>query len=315
MSTPLRRHTLLPAVLLAALLSACGGGGSSSTAPAASTGNPVLVAGAPTLTGDTAYDSVAWINYRRGQAGVPTLVRNGFLDKAALAHSNYQYLNNVVAHEETAGKTGYTGANTQARMAAAGYTSLSLSGEVISAANSTSGFYHAEQLITAIYHRFVLLEPTFKEIGTGAVTSSSGYTYFTANLAAANGLGSGLAAGALAVYPYNGQTQVDTSFQSDAEEPDPVPNQNVVGYPISVQGNYSSATVPTMVVTSFTVAPRGGSALATRMLTSSTDSHTPGFAAAIIPLSTLSSNTVYDVSFAGSINGTPVTRNWSFTTK
>lgn len=314
MSLTLRWNTLLPAALLAALLSACGGGGggaTSTTTTAAASGDPVLVPGAPSLTGDTATDSVAWINFRRGMAGLPTLTRNTLLDKGALAHSNYQYFNNVVAHEETAGKSGYTGANTQTRIAAAGYTGLSLSGEVISAASSTSGFYHAEQLITAIYHRFVLLEPTFKEIGTGAVTSSSNYTYFTANLAAASGLGSGLAAGTVAVYPYPGQTQVETSFQSDAEEPDPVPNQNVVGYPISVQGNYGS----TLAVSSFTVAPRNGSALSTRLLTSSTDSNTKVYTAAIIPLATLSANTVYDVSFSGAINGTAVTRSWSFTTK
>ena len=68
------------------------------------------------------------------------------------------------------------------RMLAAGYVYNKSSyayGEVISATSSNSGFYMAEELITAIYHRFVMFEPKFREIGTGAATTAAGYTYFT----------------------------------------------------------------------------------------------------------------------------------------
>jgi len=34
-----------------------------------------------------------------------------------------------------------------------------------------------------------------------------------------------------------------------------------------------------------------------------------------VPLNRLASGTTYDVSFSGAIDGVPVTRTWSFTTK
>ena len=64
----------------------------------------------------------------------------------------------------------------------------------------------AEELITAIYHRFVIFEPIFKELGSGAATTSAGYTYFTTDFAANNGYGAGISG--LVVWPYSGQVSV-----------------------------------------------------------------------------------------------------------
>ena len=50
---------------------------------------------------------------------------------------------------------------------------------MIAGVATTSGFYMAENLITAIYHRFVIFEPLFKEGGAGAAVNNSGYAYFT----------------------------------------------------------------------------------------------------------------------------------------
>jgi uncharacterized protein YkwD len=304
----------LPALLLAALLAACGGGGDSATQvtppPVAP---PVTPPGAPAATGDTALDGFNWFNYRRAGVGLSALARNARLDTAAAGHSNYLRLNNTVSHDQVPGNPGFTGASLESRLAAAGYT-LSRPyafGEVISAAGDRSGFYHAEELITAIYHRFVILEPVFKEMGTGAATTGSNYTYFTADFAASGGYGPGLGRGRIVTYPADGQVMVPATFLSDTESPDPVPNQNAVGYPVSVHADITAS----IAVTSFTIRPRNGAALTTRLLSSATDAHTKPQVAAIVPLTTLGANTTYDVSFSGTVDGVAVSRNWSFTTK
>lgn len=312
-----RRTPLLLAAMLAAILAACGGGGGGGGSDVATTATPATPVmqqqpGAPTQTGDAATDGYHWVNYRRQQAGLSVLARNALIDTAAQGHSDYQRLNNTITHEQTAGKPGYTGATLQQRLTAAGYrlTGANVYGEVISAAGQNSGFYHAEELIAAIYHRFVMFEPVFRDIGTGAA-SSGNYTYFTADFAASGGFGPGVGRGNVAHYPATSQTMVDTNFFSDSEAPDPVPDRNEVGYPISVQGDLGSV----VTVQSFTVRQRGGADLPARLLSNPADSHTPKSAAAIIPLAVLKSNTVHDVSFTGTVDGMAVSRNWSFTTR
>ena len=39
----------------------------------------------------------------------------------------------------------------------------------------------AEDLIAAIYHRFVIFDPVFLQVGAGAATVRNGPTYFTTN--------------------------------------------------------------------------------------------------------------------------------------
>jgi uncharacterized protein YkwD len=329
---------ILAGCITALALSACGGGGGgnasapapSGNTPPATTTNPdplkpppavpdtptvAGAPGAPLLTGNIALDGREWINYRRRLVGMATLTQNTNVDRAAQNHSDYQRLNNTITHDEVAGKPGFTGVDVAARLAAAGYvfnTQASRAyGEVISATSNSSGQYMAEELITAVYHRFVIFEPVFKEIGTGAATTAQGYNYFTANFTSNNGYGPGLPSGQVAVWPFNGQTAVPRNFFSDTETPDPVPDRNEVGYPISVHANIDV----TIEVTSFTVRPRGGAELAVRLLSHANDSHTGASSAAIVPLAPLAANTVYDVSFNGTAGSAAVTRTWSFTTR
>ncbi|HZX29504.1 MAG TPA: CAP domain-containing protein [Telluria sp.] len=311
-----RLRTALGAVLAALMLAACGGGGDAGSAVTTTQVSFVPSGpGSPAATGDIATDGRNWINYRRAQAGMPALTQNAVVDVAALGHANYLRLNNLVSHTQTSGNPGFTGASLLDRLNAAGYTfSRSAAyayGEVISGTSSNSGFYMAEELITAIYHRFVIFEPKFKEIGTGAATNSSGYAYFTADFTANNGYGPGLGNGGLVTWPYDGQTAVPANFLSDYEAPDPVPGRNEVGYPISVHANINAV----LTVGSFTVQPHGGAALQVQRLTAATDADTPRSAAAIIPLAALAARTTYDVSFSGTVDGVAVTRAWSFVTK
>lgn len=316
-----RWRSLIAALVAASTLAACGGGGSDNTSastpaavtPPVSTVTPDAGPAAPAATGDIALDGRNWINYRRAQLGVPVVAENVLINNAALGHSEYLRTNNLMSHDQQAGKPGFTGTTLKDRLNAAGYTIPANGyayGEVISGANSRSGSYLTEELITAIYHRFVIFEPKFREVGTGAATAASGYTYFTADFASRGGFGPGIAANAIVVWPYNGQTGVVPNFLSDSEEPDPVPNINEVGYPISVHANIDAP----VVMQTFTVRPRGGGNLQVQVVKSSADP-AKNTAVSIVPLSKLQAGTTYDVSFSGTVNGAPVTRDWSFTTR
>lgn len=335
MSELLRARTILAGCVTALALAACGGGGGNDSPapvvpPVSNTPtepvipNPLTPSppvaetppGAPALTGNIALDGRAWLNYRRAQAGLSTLAQSALIDVAAQGHSDYLRANSSlpISHEQEPGRQGFTGVTTGDRLAAANYVLIrpAAYGEVISAANSNSGQYMAEELITAVYHRFVILEPRFREIGTGAATASNGRSYFTANFGATKGYGTGLARGQIAVWPFDAQTGVPRNFFSDTESPDPVLERNEVGYPISVHANID-VSVPITVQT-FTVRPRGGADLPTRLLSNANDTHTGKSSAAIVPLSPLAANTTYDVTFAGTVDGSAVSRNWSFTT-
>jgi uncharacterized protein YkwD len=310
--------TVFTAALLAVSLAACGWDKSDplfgSKDSDGSTSTPQQ-SGAPTATGNVATDGLNWINYRRGQIGVAAVARNALIDAAAQNHSEYQAANQVISHEEVSGKTGYTSATLGGRLQSAGYGLVApyAYGEVIAASSDNTGFTLSEKLLTAIYHRFVMVEPVFKEAGAGSATSTVGTTYFTADFAAVNGYAMGLTAGNIVTYPFADQTGVVPNFFSDTEEPDPFPDEGVdeIGYPISVHTNISGV----LTVQTFTVRPRDGSNLETRLLIHDTDANTPASAAAILPLSPLRAATVYDVSFTGSADGVAVTRNWSFTTQ
>jgi uncharacterized protein YkwD len=307
------RSTVAAAALALALL-ACGGGGSSNSGSAAALA-PAPETGAPALVNDAATDGLNWINYRRVQSGMPPLEHSAVIDRAAQGHSNYQKANDTVTHEQSVGLPGFTGVDLLARLTAAAYLFNSNTGyaygEVISATSSTSGVYMTEELITAIYHRFVIFEPQFKEIGTGVATTASGYSYFTSDFAANNGYGPGLGRGKIAGWPFEGQAKVPTNFFSDNESPDPVAGLNEVGYPVSVHADFDAI----LGVASFTLRPRGGAELAVKLLKNDSDVHTPRSAAAIVPLAVLKAGTTYDVTFNGTIGAVAVSKSWSFTTK
>ncbi|WP_313031250.1 CAP domain-containing protein [Massilia alkalitolerans] len=317
-----RWRSLIAALVAASTLVACGGGGGSTDAVATPVGvtppaniPPTIVpdTAAPTATGSIAVDGRNWINYRRTQLGVPVVTENVLINNAALGHSEYLRTNNVMSHDQAAGKPGFTGATLKDRLNAAGYTipaSGYAYGEVISGVTRGTGFVMTEELVTAIYHRFVMFEPKFREIGTGAATSSSGYSYFTADFASRGGFGPGIAANAVVTWPFNGQTGVVPNFMSDTEEPDPVPDRNEVGYPISVHANIDAP----LTMQTFTVRPRGGANLEVLVVNSSSTA-SQRTAIAIIPLARLAAATTYDVSFSGTVNGSPVSRDWSFTTR
>lgn len=318
----------ISALLLPLLLTACGGGGGgdedsgnpptsspTSTPPVASPVGSSAETGAPVYTGDSATDGLNWFNYRRKQIGIQQLRRNAQVDAAAQGHSDYQRINNTITHDQDPAKAGFTGEHLADRLAAANYRFTQGSyayGEVISSTTDRSGINAAEALIAAIYHRFLIFEPMFSEAGAGAASVPGGYMYFTTDFTA-NGLdySKGLPNGGFVTYPFPDQTGVPLNFFSDYEVPDPVPDRNEVGYPISVHANIDA----NIVIGSFTVAPRGGAPLPTQSVVGSSSGLSGPSAVSIVPVAPLRAATTYDVRFSGSIKGIDVSRSWSFTTR
>jgi uncharacterized protein YkwD len=307
---------LIPALLaflLSLALAACGGGLAAASITAST---PALIgardSSTPRLSGDTATDGLNWINYRRQQVGVPLLERNGRLDTAAVGQSHYLQLNKKVTHVQTVDNPGFTGVTLADRLAASGFGFTQTGhafGEVIAATGTQSGFNAADELVTAIYHRFVILEPMSKEAGAGAGTAGDS-TYFTTDVAA-DGLDRGLGSGNFITYPAANQQLVPTLFNSDGELPDPTPGRNQVGFPVSIHADL----VSTVNVQRFTIQPRGGAPLPVQLMTNANDPNTPVSAAAIIPLDILIAATTYDVRFVGNVDGVAVNRSWQFTTQ
>jgi hypothetical protein len=311
-----RWTTAWMAWLAAILLTGCGGGGGDNASGPRieqSQGDIVNEEGAPVLAGDTTIDGLNWFNFRRQQAGLSLVTRDPLLDNAARGHSEYQRINEVVSHEQEPGKPGFTGATPGDRIDAAGYQFQQRSyafGEVISAATNPSGAFAADALVTAIYHRFVILEPVFNEVGGGSSSEAGGYTWFTAKFAA-DGLTAGLGRNRFVTWPAASQTNIPTVFLTDSEIPDPLPDQNAAGYPISIHADITSR----VTVQQFTLHQRGGAALPVRLLTSTSDGNTPPSVAAIVPLDTLLPNTVYEARFIGLVDELPVNHTWTFTTR
>jgi hypothetical protein len=320
---------LVSLLMAAVFVAGCSGGGGGDSGNAAEgaqlrsdefSGAPpadsvLAEAGTPEPTGVMATDGYNWINFRRQQMGVAAVSRNTLVDGAAQAHSNYQALINTITHEEVPTQRGFTGASVYDRLTAAQYafpvTNFAY-GEIIVATVDTNGFHAAEDLITSIYHRFVLFEPKFLEAGAGAATGPTRRAYFTIDFATRTLRQGGLGTGQLVTYPVANQQNLPTVFFSDQEQPDPVPDRNEVGYPVSVHADITSA----IQVQTFTISPRGGTPLTSKLLTHENDRQI-GYpsVAALIPLAQLQPQSYYDVQFIGSVDSVPVNLFWSFRTR
>ncbi len=234
------------------------------------------------------------------------------LDRAATAHAAYQQRHQQTTHDEVAGNAGFTGRHATDRLLAAGVVreEVAADGELIAATRAADGFAVAEALLTAIYHRYLLLEPVFDAAGAGAAGTEGGKHWLTIHLML-SARNAPLSPSTLAVWPAPGQSDVRPVFFSDQESPDPIPDRDAVGYPVSVHAPLGAV----LSVQEFIVHSPTGAAVPVRVLSAESDSATPPSAAAVIPLAPLESSASYAVRFRGTLNGQSVQRTWSFATR
>jgi uncharacterized protein YkwD len=266
----------------------------------------------------------ARVDLRRSQIGLPALPLNVQLEAAARGHANYITINNLSGghfQNEAQFSNGFTGNTPSDRIKSAGYVAVPDSrgssalstGEVV-ARGSMHGETAVDTLIQAIYHRVGIFGTSFDEQGAGVGQNSQGITVI--NFGSRKYPQPKAPTGWVGIYPFEGQSGIPVDFYSDEESPDPIPNLNRVGYPVSLHIDGTRV----LTVTSFTIAPVNAAGTALQSLpvqllsTASGDTHIPASVAAIVPLTVLQYGTVYEASFIGTADGAPLAKSWRFTT-
>ena len=240
----------------------------------AATASPHHVIEKQALPMDVSFEKIqarTAVNSIREAMQMQTLSQNEQLHTAAQAHADYLVLNHESSHNEIEGHRGFTGTRPVDRAFYAGYNasyvSENLSGKNPNAQSSVDG------LFSAIYHRFGFLNPGIDEIGVGVTqdeenTQNSAFVYVMGNselnrlcsVKSFNGFGKYVYRVCrekehriaekkfhkaqnynkqnnpkILLYPYDGQSEVPPAFYS--EIPDPLPEYEVSGFPISIEFN------------------------------------------------------------------------------
>jgi hypothetical protein len=256
------------------------------------------------------------VNYHRTLAGLAPVAAEPRLLHAAQSHTSYLESTDTTGHYETV-KTDpyYTGHSPFDRIDAAHYK-YEEAGEVVALQPSTHPPAAVDALVTAIYHRFIILLSDVVQAGPGVTLNARGGAEelrVTVDFGAET-LPSAPPSADLTIYPVDGHKNVRVDFDPSEEEPNPMPGHTLVGYPISVQVDPRH----TLEVESFKLSrvnPGGSaSALDTLLLQHAVNAETPAHAAALIPVSPLAHGATYRVSFAGSVSGAKISKTWQFTT-
>ena len=270
-------------------------------------------------------------NKARGDCGFGYATRNEKIDQAATAHANYSVVNNYLGHSQIVGEPGFTGVNSQARMAAAGYLNNPYGSSEV--ANSV-GLYKAggmlaavtrsaTQLLSAPYHQAsVLGSRGHSEIGIGIpVDVDVGQGYLSGLLVVDLGTPVGgrqqsLASGDVRTYPCEGTT--GASYKMSGEVPNPVPERNLTDYPIGQPIFVMAARGHTLTIVDVTISGPDGKPLVLlptlNKLTDKSGHFNEAHYAAIMPDKPMLPLTRYTVLINGKDNNTPFTRQFTFTT-
>ena len=290
---------------------------------------------------------LSYLNELRSGVGMEKLITNDNLNVAAKAHANYMLVNNESGHYEIESHRGYTGKTPVDRALQAGYFSMVISENV--SASSRNAHESIDGLFSAIYHRFGFLSTTINEIGLGIVqdkfnTDKTAFTYLMGNsdlnrlctmksFTQQGGYYKGCKDQEhrqkkedvdqalnyakqtnpdIIVYPYNEQRGVPPVFY--AEEPDPLPDYDVSGFPISVEFNdyfYKNVTL-----LSFTLSDNDGNSIPVLFMDSKSDINQrfTQYQYAIFPLKRLEYNSKYYAKIEYKIKDEVKEKRWGFYT-
>lgn len=189
-----------------------------------------------------------YLNYLRINSGVTPLNYNSLLEKSSNNHIVYMINNKEIGHEQEQNKKYFTGLSSMERANFVGYGNTKkqeainsgikgmfqvTNGETISIGVETCKD-SINELLKAIYHRFVLLDPDFTDIGSSYYFGKEMDIphYYVYNL---GGLVSPKKTGYMSIYPFDNQNNIPIIFNPQEEIPNPLPKINtLVGYPISV---------------------------------------------------------------------------------
>jgi hypothetical protein len=275
-----------------------------------------------------------YLNNVRDKSGVGVLRQNAALDTSANAHANYITLHpDEAGHMETEGEDGFTGMSPSNRNAAAGYMGFSPY-ENLALYPGNDGLSCVKQLLDTVYHLADLLEE-YRDVGV-AFRSMYGSSETLCVLEGGWGDNQQLPAhGAIANYPFDGQTDVASTFTLDWEIPRPlvsVPSGDV-GQPIFASFQNQAWTDgtqygPSTVITKFSLTDAAGNDVPGYLLVPNFATAGPGLQATpdpenlgfyngghawLVPKSPLTAGMTYHVAFEVQTFSTTLSKSWSFT--
>lgn len=318
------RLNLIAAMSLSAMLAACGGGGggggsngTSSAAPATGASTP----GTANLTTpqytSSSFQAAAFtlLNQQRQQCGLPAVQENTALDKSADSHAKYLAANNVMTDTESSSLTGYTGVTYTDRNVHFGYAqnlySSGVSAGYYTNATLTEAQY-GQQLVygwlSGVYHIAIGAWP-ITAVGIGETeTTFNGFPQVWASMSIGN-LQPVTQSGPL-TFPCQGTTGV--AYKASGESPTPPNTSGPWGTPVAVVGNPTD----TIVMTSGTMTDTLGTVINLQVLDSAKDPNRllPAYEGVAYPATPLAANASYTVTLSGTVNGTPFSRTFTFTT-
>ncbi|SOY77608.1 conserved exported hypothetical protein [Cupriavidus taiwanensis] len=329
---------LVTAMTLA--LAACGGGGggddggskqepstpTTPTAPAEPTSvPPATTAPAPSYPGgDLRLAAFSSLNEYRIKMGVGALKQDSALDLAADNHLGYMKSNGgTVTHEETAGKTGYTGANPYDQAVAAGaakqqWIAQAAYGGMMSACVGTflNSVYHLQGLTSNQETIGIAIRDNFCVLNFGVVTGANGGGYGLAQWG-----GQQMSVNSVAYSPTDGESVVGF-FNAAGEVPSPAPDLPSAGHPVMFRVPAPDLN-DNLTVSSFMLTGPGGAAVPARILVPSAaksgstasaieDANLYRGVVFLLPTQPLAAGT-YTATFAGARNGSAINKSWSFT--
>ena len=323
MSKSFRRYLATVAVLS---VTACGGGGggggetgTTPTVPTPVTDTTVTSVPAATYAvGSSEAATFALLNAERGRCGLGLLAQNTKLDVAAAAHAKYLTTNNVIGHDEVSTKPDFYESTASARGFKSGYgtgASEDVSGKVqhshpgvtmLPQTDEAGAMYAVRQLLSGPYHGKDLT------IGYRDVGMASFGIAFVAMPALASGQEMQHNNGDVRTYPCEGTT--GTLSTSEGEIPSPFPSESNAkwGQPILVYGSADLA------VSTATVTGPSGTVAIKAIFGKDVDPNgyfkAGSTGVAVIPAATMTPNTAYTVTIAGTNKGSAFTKSFSFTT-
>ncbi len=293
--------------------------------------------------------ALEYLNNLRQKAGMSPYLPSPILEKAALAHTNYLIANHTEGHFENSSQSGFTGKTPAKRALQAGYN-VAMVTENVSV--NTLGYKDSiDGLFSAIYHRFGFLDFQSDEIGIGIAqdhknTNRNAYVYdmgiYELNDLCSRKSYSGTGkyvykvcknpnqridktlfkqaislrkslSKKIVIYPYHQQKEVAPAFYK--ETPDPLPDYDVSGFPVSIQ--FNDHFYKHVRVTSFTLFDSKNRKVPARILDAATDPNRQFNKTqfALFPLKRLSYNTRYKVVVHYRADGKNGTKTWYFRTK
>ncbi len=249
-----------------------------------------------------ATDEVAIV---RGKAKLPPMDCDNAAMQSSRNHSGYIGQNGwTLTHVEVQGKPGYTGAQFWDRMAYAKYGGSPYYEVVHSVADAHEAITGKDGWINTLYHRIPFVAYNTLDYGFGA--ASGGGQTSTMDF----GSGNTAPKTALTSWPADGDTAVWTTFHNAYESPNPLPNQQVAGYPISVSGGGA------LVIATHDITDGSNAAVDHVTMNSGNDpvKLIPAAQVYFIPKSVLSKNTKYTTHVTGTVSGAAFDVTFSFTT-